>query len=141
MGLNIRYGGDVDSAQRKREVARFTGRKWGALHQDAVQAGRGVASAAKPRRAAALAGVGREGRLADAPSFMVKARYHGSTGLRHVLPASCANGVNLLGHEEQAHRDSVALPANVATAGRARPRSQYETAYTEVSRVAGPDEE
>ena len=24
---------------------------------------------------------------------MVKARYHGSTGLRHVLPASCANGV------------------------------------------------
>ena len=33
----------------------------------AAQAGRGVASAAKPRRAAALAGVGREGRLADAP--------------------------------------------------------------------------
>ena len=62
-------------------------------------------------------------------TFMVKARYHGSTGLRHVLPASCANGVNLLGHEEQAHRDSVALPANVPTAGRARPRSQYETAY------------
>ena len=65
----------------------------------AGQAGRGVASAAKPRRAAALAGVGREGRLADAPSPMVKARYHGSTGLRHVLPASCANGVNLLGQE------------------------------------------
>ena len=64
----------------------------------AAQAGRGLASAAKPRRAAALAGVGREGRLADAPSFMVKARYHGSTGLRHVLPASCANGVTHISH-------------------------------------------
>ena len=36
---------------------------------------------------------------------------------------------HFMGHEEQAHRDSVALPANVPTAGRARPRSQYETAY------------
>ena len=81
-------------------MARFTGRKWDALHQDAVQAGRRVASAAKPRRAAALAGVGREGRLADATSIMVKARYHGSTGLRHVLPAFCANGVNLLAWED-----------------------------------------
>ena len=39
------------------EVARFTGRKWDALHQDAVPAA-GVASTAKPRRAAALAGQG-----------------------------------------------------------------------------------
>ena len=77
----------------------------------AAQAGRGVASAAKPRRAAALAGVGREGRLADAPSFMVKARrYHGSTGLRHVLPASCANGVNLLGHDAMPAQKSPGPP-------------------------------
>ena len=41
---------------------------------------------------------------------MVKARrYHGSTGLRHVLPASCANGVNLLGHEKAREKVLVLL--------------------------------
>ena len=41
---------------------------------------------------------------------MVKARYHGSTGLRHVLPASCANGVNLLGHDAMPAQKSPGPP-------------------------------
>ena len=41
-------------------------------------------------------------------------------------------GVNLLGHEEQTQRASVALPENVPVAGLARPRSQYEAAYNPV---------
>ena len=60
----------------------------------------GVATAAQPRRALGRwqgKGVG-EG--SQTPLNMVKARYHGSTGLRHVLPAFCANGVNLLAWED-----------------------------------------
>ena len=75
---------------------------------------RGVAGAAKPRRAGALAGEGRGGRLADAPRGMVKARYHGSTGLRHVLPTSCAKSKSLrTWHGDRVTRYPGTLPVTV----------------------------